>query len=78
MFLQLNIFFLVFSLLLPNKKVVSALTGFVRETDRNSETKHYLYTHKNILVKYNDNRVGILHYYINGPDLIFGINSAHN
>ncbi|PWZ33390.1 Transmembrane 9 superfamily member 1 [Zea mays] len=31
--------------------------GFVGETDKNSENKHYLYTHKNILVKYNDNRI---------------------
>jgi hypothetical protein len=68
MFLQLNIFFVIL-FLLPTKKVVSALTGFVGETDKNSENKHYLYTHKNILVKYNDNRVGVLHYYISGPDL---------
>ncbi|VAI29385.1 hypothetical protein VPH35_089079 [Triticum aestivum] len=33
------------------------LWGFVGETDKNSENKHYLYTHKNILVKYNDNRI---------------------
>ncbi|AQK39593.1 Transmembrane 9 superfamily member 1 [Zea mays] len=31
--------------------------GFVGESDKNSENKHYLYTHKNILVKYNDNRI---------------------
>jgi hypothetical protein len=48
--------------LLPDKKFVCALTGFVGETDKNSENKHYLYTHKNILVKYNDNRVCILHW----------------
>ncbi|KAG2615130.1 hypothetical protein PVAP13_3NG032700 [Panicum virgatum] len=33
------------------------LWGFVGETDKNSENKHYLYTHKNILVKYNENRI---------------------
>ncbi|GJN13657.1 hypothetical protein PR202_gb00387 [Eleusine coracana subsp. coracana] len=33
------------------------LWGFVGETDKNSENKHYLYTHKNILIKYNENRI---------------------
>ncbi|CAD6344136.1 unnamed protein product [Miscanthus lutarioriparius] len=27
--------------------------GFVGETDKNNENKHYLYTHKNIVIKYN-------------------------
>ncbi|RLM69467.1 transmembrane 9 superfamily member 1 [Panicum miliaceum] len=31
--------------------------GFVGETDKNNENKHYLYTHKNIVVKYNGNRI---------------------
>ncbi|KAJ1265046.1 hypothetical protein BS78_08G048200 [Paspalum vaginatum] len=33
------------------------LWGFVGETDKNNGNKHYLYTHKNILVKYNENRI---------------------
>ncbi|KAG2560675.1 hypothetical protein PVAP13_8KG078000 [Panicum virgatum] len=33
------------------------LWGFVGETDKNNENKHYLYTHKNIVVKYNGNRI---------------------
>ncbi|XP_052138718.1 transmembrane 9 superfamily member 1-like [Oryza glaberrima] len=33
------------------------LWGFVGETDKNNENKRYLYTHKSILVKYNDNRI---------------------
>ena len=40
-------------------------TGFVGETDKNSENKHYLYTHKNILVKYNDNRVCYIAFFQN-------------
>ncbi|CAD6254516.1 unnamed protein product [Miscanthus lutarioriparius] len=31
--------------------------GFVGETDKNNENKHYLYTHKNIVIKYNGNRI---------------------
>jgi len=33
------------------------LLGFVGETDKNNENKHYLFTHKNILVQYNGNQV---------------------
>jgi len=36
---------------------VSLWAGFVGETDKNNENKHYLYTHKNIVIKYNGNRV---------------------
>jgi len=39
---------------------VSLWAGFVGETDKNNENKHYLYTHKNIVVKYNGNRVCIV------------------
>lgn len=47
------------------------LTGFVGETDKNSENNHYLYTHKNILVKYNDNRVCCLVLFQNVNTLIW-------
>ncbi|KAJ3671656.1 hypothetical protein LUZ60_007735 [Juncus effusus] len=33
------------------------LWGFVGETDKNNENKHYLFTHKDITVKYNGNRI---------------------
>lgn len=33
------------------------LWGFVGETDKNNENKHYLFTHKNILVQYNGNQI---------------------
>ncbi|ONK77456.1 uncharacterized protein A4U43_C02F6710 [Asparagus officinalis] len=31
--------------------------GFVGETDKNNENKHYLFTHKNVLVKYNGEQI---------------------
>jgi len=39
---------------------VSLWAGFVGETDKNNENKHYLYTHKNIVIKYNGNRVCVV------------------
>ncbi|KAJ1685846.1 hypothetical protein LUZ63_017236 [Rhynchospora breviuscula] len=33
------------------------LWGFVGETDKNNENKHYLFTHKDISVRYNGNRI---------------------
>jgi len=40
---------------------VSLWAGFVGETDKNNENKHYLYTHKNIVIKYNGNRVCVVY-----------------
>ncbi|KAG6478160.1 hypothetical protein ZIOFF_061592 [Zingiber officinale] len=31
--------------------------GFVGETDKNNKDKHYLYTHKNILIQHNTNQI---------------------
>jgi len=37
--------------------MVYFVLGFVGETDKNNENKHYLFTHKNIIAQYNGNQV---------------------
>nr|CAB3491110.1 unnamed protein product [Digitaria exilis] len=46
-----------FSDAIENSYWFELFIGFVGETDKNNENKHYLYTHKNIVVKYNGNRI---------------------
>lgn len=33
-------------------------SGFIGETDKTNENRHYLFTHKDIVVKYNGDQVG--------------------
>lgn len=44
---------LIYSLITYN------LTGFVGEADRNSDNKYFLFTHKNIVIRYNGNQVWV-------------------